>query len=365
MTNLSKERIFFDARFIRYDHHDGISRFSAGLFASLHRRTKVTAIICDTRQLLKLPRGCDYILANDPTSLKELFVALRLNKAGAKVVFSPMQTMGSWFRRYKLILTLHDLIYYRHPAPPPGFNLAIRLIWRLYHLVYWPQRVLLNRADAVATVSKTTKRLMLQHRLTKRPIDVIYNAAGTFVSDYEHRNPKSRPRDKQNLVYMGSFMDYKNVEVLIAGMRLLPGYNLQLLSRITPERQAELAAQVSAEGGTVEFFNGVSEAEYHERLDQAVALVTGSRDEGFGIPLVESMNRGVPVVVSNIEIFKEIGGDASIFFEADDAQDFANAVKKLESNPEWIAASKKSIRQAEKFNWDRSAGDLIEMVGRL
>jgi hypothetical protein len=153
------DHIFFDARFIRFDHHDGISRFSAGLFAALNRRTKVTAIISDTRQLLKLPRGCDYVLANDPTSIRELFIAPSLNRAGAGVVFSPMQTMGSWFRRYKLILTLHDLIYYRHPAPPPEFNWLIRTGWRLFHMVYWPQRVFLNRADAVATVSKTSKRL--------------------------------------------------------------------------------------------------------------------------------------------------------------------------------------------------------------
>ncbi len=364
MTN-ERERIYFDARFIRFDHHDGISRFSAGLFAALHRRTKVTAIINDTRQLLKLPRGCDYIMANDPTSIKELFVAFKLRKVGAKVVFSPMQTMGSWFRNYKLILTLHDLIYYRHPAPPPGFSPLIRTVWRLYHLVYWPQRLLLNRADAVATVSNTSKRLILQHRLTKRPVSVIYNAAGTFISDYEHREPKSRPREQQNLVYMGSFMDYKNVEVLIAGMRKLPGYTLQLLSRITPERRTELELLVDPAGGKVEFFNGVSEAEYHEHLDKAVALVTGSRDEGFGIPLVESMNRGVPVVVSDIEIFREIGGNAAEYFVHESPESFVAAVKRLESNPAWLAASKKSLAHSSQFNWDRSAGDLIEMISRL
>ena len=67
---MKTDHIYFDARFIRYDHHDGISRFSAGLFAALNRRTKVTAIINDKRQLIKLPRGCDYVMANDPTSLK-------------------------------------------------------------------------------------------------------------------------------------------------------------------------------------------------------------------------------------------------------------------------------------------------------
>jgi glycosyltransferase involved in cell wall biosynthesis len=362
---MKTDHIFFDARFIRYDHHDGISRFSAGLFAALNRRTKVTAIISDQRQLLKLPRGCDYVLANDPTSLKELFVARSLNRAGAKVVFSPMQTMGSWFRSYKLILTLHDLIYYRHPAPPPEFNWWIRTGWKLFHKVYWPQRVFLNRADAVATVSNTSKRLMLEHRLTKRPVSVIYNAAGTFIEDQANTAPKVRPRGAQRLVYMGSFMDYKNVEVLIDGMRYLPDYELHLLSRIKPERQQQLEARVLEGFGQVVFHNGVSEDEYHRELDQAVALVTGSRDEGFGIPLIESMSRGVPVVVSDIEIFKEIGADVALFFDQESPADFAAQVRKLEANPQWTERSVASREHAEQFNWDRSAGELIEMISRL
>lgn len=362
---MKADRIFFDARFIRHDHHDGISRFSAGLFAALNRRTKVTAIIHDSRQLLKLPRGCDYVILNDPTSIKELFIATKLNRLGAKVVFSPMQTMGSWFRKYKLILTLHDLIYYRHPAPPPEFNLWIRTGWRLFHLVYWPQRLFLNRADAVATVSKTSKRLMLEHKLTKRPISVIYNAAGTFTEDQANKAPKARPRGAQRLVYMGSFMDYKNVEVLIDGMRLLPDYELHLLSRIKPERQVELTGRVGAGFGKVIFHNGVSEDEYHRQLDQAVALVTGSRDEGFGIPLIESMSRGVPVVVSNIEIFEEIGESVALFFDQENPENFASQVRKLESNPHWAERSAASRKHAEQFNWERSAGDLIEMISRL
>jgi glycosyltransferase involved in cell wall biosynthesis len=312
-----------------------------------------------------LPRGCDYVIANDPTSIKELFIARKLNDVGAKVVFSPMQTMGSWFRKYKLILTLHDLIYYRHPTPPAEFNWLIRTGWRLFHLVYWPQRLFLNRADAVATVSMTSMRLMLEKKLTKRPLSVIYNAAGTFTEDEANQAPKVRPRGAQRLVYMGSFMDYKNVEVLIDGMKYLPEYELHLLSRIKPERKAELEARVGEGYGQVHFHNGVSEDEYHKHLDQAVALVTGSRDEGFGIPLIESMSRGVPVVVSDIEIFKEIGGEAALFFDQESPEDFALQVRKLEANPAWIERGAASRKHAEQFNWDRSAGDLIELISRL
>ena len=362
---LALDRIFFDARYIRWDHHDGISRFSAGLFEALHSRIKVTAIIFDKRQLLKLPKGTDYILLTDPTKPSELFISRALNKAGAKFVFSPMQTMGSFGRRFKLVLTLHDMIYYSHPKPPPGFNLAIRLGWRLFHMAYWPQRMILNRADAIATVSNTSRDLMRKFKLTKRPISVIYNAAGSFTRDYEHKLPTQRPRVPQKLVYMGSFMDYKNVEVLIRGMSLLPEYELHLLSRISPERQAQLQKLILPGGGHVFFHDGVTEDEYHQHLDESVALVTGSRDEGFGIPLVESMSRGVPVAVSDIPIFKEIGGDAALFFNPDSPDSFAKAIRSLEANPEWMRRSKLSIAQANKFNWDSSAVELIALARKL
>ena len=361
---MTRTGFFFDARFIRVDHHDGISRFSVGLLTALLQRTEVTAIICDLRQLSKLPKGTKYLLVNEPTSASEIFLGGKLNKAGARVVFSPMQTMGAFGRRFRLILTLHDLIYYRHPAPPPALSLPIRVAWRLFHLTFWPQRWMLNRADAVVTVSNTTKRLMLEARLTRRPISVVYNSAGSLSEYYEHRAPESRPRQRQKLVYMGSFMGYKNVETLIGGMSWLPDHELHLLSKIDPNRRQLLEAMIPS-GATVVFHNGVSEAKYHEELDSAVALVTASLDEGFGIPLVESMSRGIPVVVSDIEIFKEIGDGAALFFDPLSPKSFADAVQKLASNPAWLEVSKASLRVAERFNWDRSAAELLSLVDEL
>ena len=359
------EKIFFDARYVRFEHHDGISRFSAALFAALKKQTNVVAVIYDKRQLDKLPEGTEYIMACDPTSWREPFVAHTLNKAGAKVVFSPMQTMGSFGRKYRLILTLHDLIYYKHKTPPAGFNLAIRVLWRLYHLSFWPQRLLLNRADAVATVSQSTKRLMLSHRLTKRPISVIYNAAGSHDESNDQRPPSARPATVQSLVYMGSFIGYKNVEVLIKGMKHLPGYELNLLSRISPQRRAELDELIDNAGGKVFFHCGVSESEYIEQLDRAVALVTASQDEGFGIPLVEAMSRGIPVVVSDIEIFREIGGQAAVYFNQNNPTDFAAAVKMLEANSEWLERSQESLEWSRQFDWNQSADALLQMVSEL
>lgn len=351
---------YFDARYIRVGQHDGISRFSAGLFTALAKQVKVTAVISDLRQLEKLPANTDFLKINDPTSIFEPLTALKLNKLGAKVVFSPMQTIGSFGRKFKLVLTVHDLIYYRHPTPPPGFNIFVRALWRLYHLVYWPQRFLLNRADAIATVSNTTKALIAKHNLTTKPVSVVYNAAGdqgAFAA------PAAMPKNK-SLVYMGSFMEYKNTETLIKGMAWLPGYELNLLSRISNERKAQLQALVP-QNSKVNFLNGVTEDEYHEQLMNATALVTASRDEGFGIPLVESMDRGTPVVVSKIDIFKEIGGNAAIYFDQESPQDFATAVKKLADEKTWLAVSQKSQEQAAKFSWINSGQALLKIIESL
>ena len=92
-----------------------------------------------------------------------------------------MQTMGSWGRKYALVLTLHDLIYYEHPAPPGFLPAPVRLLWRLYHKAFWPQRVLLDRADVVATISSTTAALIAKYRLTRRPVRIVGNAPSTAM----------------------------------------------------------------------------------------------------------------------------------------------------------------------------------------
>jgi glycosyltransferase involved in cell wall biosynthesis len=267
-----------------------------------------------------------------------------------------MQTMGSWGRRYGLVLTLHDLIYYEHPAPPGFLPAPVRVLWRLYHKAFWPQRLLLNRADTVATISRTTEALMAKYRLTKRPVRIISNAP----------QPAQDPRDPaagadHSLVYMGSFMPYKNVETLVAGMAGLPDFTLHLLSRITPERRAQLEIMVPA-GAKVVFHNGVTDDEYAVLLKRATALVSLSRAEGYGLPLVEAMSLGTPVIASDIPIFREVGGDAASYVEPGSATDFAAAVKTLRDEEHWQDVSRRSVARAAEFSWDESARQLVDVA---
>ena len=354
--------IFYDARYIRTDFHDGISRYTAELGTALGAQQDITFIIHDLKQLDFLPKGCAYILFHSPTSWREPFSALVLNKHQPDFVFSPMQTIGSLGRKYKLILTLHDLIYYRHRTPPQQMPWPIRLGWRIFHLTYWPQRWLLNSADIVATVSETSKQAILDAKLTKRPVFVIPNAPESLAKLLDNQPINSS--NPTNLVYMGSFMPYKNVECLIKGMTQLPGYTLHLLSRIKPDRRAALEALAPA-GANIVFHNGVSDKEYAELLANNALLVSASLDEGYGLPLAESLEMGVPAVVSELEIFHEVAGDGALYFDPQQPEQFADAVLSATRPETYRQLSQAGKAHIGRFTWQQSAMILKETIERL
>jgi glycosyltransferase involved in cell wall biosynthesis len=348
-------KVLFDCRYVRVDRHDGISRYTAGLAAAFARLHPVELLVSDRRQLAHLP-DVPWHLVGSPTTAAEPLVARQVRRLGADVVFSPMQTMGSWGRDYGLVLTLHDLIYYRNPTPPPEFAAPIRLLWRLFHVAWWPQRMLLNRADAVVTVSETTAALIARHRLTTRPVTVVPNAPDP-VPDLP-RAPRTGA-----LVYMGSFMPYKNVATLAGAMPSLPHHELHLMSRVPPDERARLTAL--APGGALVFHDGASDETYREVLRGATALVSASRDEGFGIPLVEAMALGTPVVVSDIPVFREVAGAAGAYVDPEDVGGFVRAVRELDDPEVWAERSAAARERAAHYSWEASAKVLLALLERV
>ena len=315
-------------------------------------------LISDEKQLAMLPR-LPWAMVSGPTSAREPWVALQVNKLAPDVVFTPMQTMGGAGRRYGLVKTLHDLIYYRNRTPPRDLDPAIRLLWRLYHLAWWPQRLLLNQADEVATVSATSKGLIEQHRLTRRPLTIVGNAADPVPgAPSDREQPVTR-----ELLYMGSFMPYKNVETLALALHVLPGYRLHLLSRIGAADRRRLLDLAPA--GALMIHDGVSDEEYGELLAHAFALVHASLDEGFGIPLIEAMSAGTPIVVSDIPIFREVGSDAAGYFPATDPDAAAAAIRALETRSVWRERSAHGRVVAARYDWDASAAALLTMLERV
>lgn len=356
-------KLFFDARYIRTDFHDGISRYGCELGNALAKIKPVTFLICDEAQKKFLPKGAECILIHSPTSAKEMFTSLILNKYHPDVVYSPMQTLGAFGRNFKLVLTLHDMIYYRHRTPPTQFNPIVRAGWWLYHASYVPQRITLNSPDAVVTVSKTSRKDILKARLTKKPVVVVYNAPQK-LQELISGQVKQGKKGPRNLVYMGSFMPYKNAETLIASMRWLPDHTLHLLSRISPEREAELTKLIP-EHAKVVFHRGVTDEQYATLLADNAILVTASRDEGYGLPIAEALVLGVPAVISELPVFHEVAGEGALYASPSSPREFADQILSLNDEKSHDYLVKKGKEQMTKFGWDKSAEKLLDLAKSL
>lgn len=357
-------KLLFDARWIRTDFHDGVSRYTTEIANALAKQTEVTFIISDLKQLHFLPENAAYIKFQKSDSLLEPFASLKLNFYKPDVVYSPMQTMGSLGRKFKLILTLHDMTYYKHRLPPPQAKGIIRPIWRLFYLFKWPQRIVLNRADVVATVSQTAKTEIEAARMTKRPLIVVSNAARD-LTEYLKEPAQLAKNPPKNLIFMSTLLPYKNAETLIAAMEFLPGRRLHLLSKVSDARRAALESLVP-KGADVVFHNGVSDGEYANLLADDALMVSASKSEGFGLPLAEALMLGVPAVVSDLPFYHEIAGpDGAIYIDPEDPESVANGVLSLDS----LAARKKVASSGHehvlKFNWDDSAATLLSACKKL
>jgi glycosyltransferase involved in cell wall biosynthesis len=357
--------VFFDCRFMRPGHMDGITRYSEQLFAALNRIRPITAIVSSQEQLERLPAGSSYLMVNDPTSIREITLAKRLNRAGASIVFSPMQTTSGLGRRYKLISTVHDLIYYRRRKPPSFLPFGVRVIWWMYHLSFWPQRVLLKQSDALVTVSETTKRDIERARLwpSVKPLRIASPAFDAEIFSAQKSDPAVTGA-KRSLVYAGSFMPYKGVETIIEALKELPDFELLLVSTASEDVQRHLR-QLAGESATkVKFLGGLADADYAQVLRNSTAFVSASIDEGFGIPLIEAMACRTAVVCSDIPVFREVAGEAAEFFEPSNAKALAAAVNRL-TYEHLSALRHKGIQRSNHYNWDASAQVLSNLIDEL
>lgn len=359
-------KILYDARYIRPDFHDGISRYTTELANALAKQTHLTFIISDEKQLALLPPEADFVKIHPPISPKEPFTSLILNKFKPDLVFSPLFSMGTIGRKFKLILTSHDMIYVHHPEPPLDIaNKIVRIGWRVFYASNIPMRITLNTADIVNTVSESAKKEFIEANLTNKPIIVTPNAPKP-LEDLLETLPDVSKKSPRNLVYMGAFISYKNVETLLKGMRYLPEYTLHLLSHLPPEERYRELLDIIPRGVKVVWHKGVSDQQYADILADNAILVSASLDEGFGLPVVEAHTLGVPTVLTDMPVFHEVAGeDGALFFDPHDPKDFAEKVKQLDDPELRTQLSKAGKKHVKKYSWDASAKTLLEAITSL
>ena len=341
-------RLLVDARWVDVERADGITRYTHGLVGALSQRADVEVTLLTSADGQR--RGFEHLphLAwNHPTSPAEPATGLRLRRHRFDAVFCPHFLFGGWGLGAPRILSVLDLIPYHHP-------MAGRLRWRLFFSNRRFLRLLLRQAAGVATLNASIHDELRSD--TDRPLGVVAGAPSVLPDP----SPDAAPPGGR-LVYMGRYDEYKDVETLIAGLAHLPDHELVLLGSMRPERRASLEAAVPA-GARVTFRGPVTDQEYADALAGATALVTASREEGFGLPVVESMAAGTPVACADTPVFREVAGEAAAFFPIGDAAGLAAAVRRLEEAGPRAEAIARGRERAASFTWAASADALVRFV---
>lgn len=280
--------------------------------------------------------------------------------AGPADVVVSMHPLLMPARRAHQVITIHDLDFLAHPERTTA---EIR---RDYSSLV---RDHARRAALVVVNSADTARAV-QTQLSVSPDRIVECRPGLpgWIGQ-----PAPRPVPGAGYVlFVGTLEPRKNIGTLLDAWALLvkraPGLpKLRLVGAARPEAGSWLARlQVPPLLGTVEYAGYVPDAERRATYEGARLLVLPSWHEGFGLPALEAMALGVPVVASNRGALPEVVGDAGALVSPDDARGLAAAIESVLGDPARAAAmAERGLARAAGFTWDRAALDLRAALARL
>lgn len=323
----------FDARWIG-EH--GIGRFARELAARVPGLT------------------CWHDGPHPASPLDVLYLSLRLLTAPRAVWCSPGFNAPLWLR-HRYVLTIHDL---NHIDFPENSSLAKRLYYRFI------MRPACRRAAAVLTVSEYSRQKIIAWSGVAP--DQVVNVGNGVSPAYAPAGPVYAPGHPY-LLCISNRRPHKNEERLLhAFARAELPSAVQLLFSGTPT--PALSTLVATLGITtrVRFLGRIAEADLPALYRGAQALVFPSLHEGFGLPVVEAMACGTPVITSSVTSLPEVAGDAALLVDPLQADEIAAAMGQLLADHDLSARLReKGLRRAQQFSWDAVAQRVAAVLAKL
>ena len=285
-------------------------------------------------------------------------------RAGVELLHS-LATTGPGRGAFKRVVTVHDLIYKVHPEA--HFGLISRGMAVLVPLS-------VKRATRVIAVSQSTRDDLVAHlKVPAERIDVVPNGVGTPpdvapLPEAELR-AKLDASERQIVLCTSAKRPHKNLMRLLDALASIPAERrpLTVLTGYPTQHEDELRAHAAALGidADVRILGWVPQAELEALYGAATCLVFPSLYEGFGLPVLEAMARGLPVASSNRSSLPEVAGDAALLFDPEDTAAMTAAIERLLSDPaerSRLAAAGRA--QAARFTWRACAEGTVASYER-
>jgi glycosyltransferase involved in cell wall biosynthesis len=276
-------------------------------------------------------------------------------RAGVDLVHSLAST-GPARGRFRRVVTVHDLIYARFPEAHKGIrDLGMRVLVPLA----------VRRSDRVIADSQSTQRDLVEllHVGAER-IDVAPLGLGALKRSDPLSEPELRRRlqlgERRIVLSLSAKRPHKNLLALIGAVALIPAERrpLLVLPGYATDHEARLRERARALGveRDVRFLGWLPGEEIEGLWQVADAFVYPSLYEGFGLPVLEAMARGVPVACSNTSSLPEVAGDAALLFDPREEAAIAGALERLlADSPEAERLRARGLERADRFTWEHTA----------
>lgn len=281
----------------------------------------------------------------------------------ADVLFSP----DGWAPKktsVPLISTIHDLNFERNPEYLPGY-------WARMYRGWFP--VIARNADKICTVSRfSASEIETLYGIPPGKIVVTYNATSENfkpVNAAEKEMLKARfSEGKPYFVYVGTLHERKNIRGMMQAYRryreLGGTYAFVIVGdALWGDARDTYTGKDFPWAADLYFTGRVGAADLRNAYAASEGLFFVPFYEGFGIPVLEAMACGVPVLTSTLSSLPEVAGDAALLADPHDTEKMASALLQLEKNPELCAELvKKGEQQYRRFSWDDSAAVLRSLL---
>ncbi len=296
-----------------------------------------------------------------------------------------------FFYQGEFVVTIHDLVLKEFPT-----QRATTLHPLIYKLKEQGYKIVIKNAlknsEKIIVPSQATKNEILKYFKTEpEKIRVVYEGTSQMEipnhksqitnkfqipnSKYQNKILKKYRINRPYLLYVGSAYPHKNLENLILAFDLLRkenfGYQLVLVGELDyfyKRLMSSIKYQVLSikYHSDIIFTDFIPDSDLSQLYQNASMSVFPSFSEGFGLPPTEAMSFGVPVVVSDIPVFREILGEAVLFFNPKNQKDIASKIKKvLEDEKIKNNLIEKGFSQIQKYSWQKMSQEILKIYKEI
>ncbi len=272
------------------------------------------------------------------------------------------------FKHAKTVFTLHDLIFRFYPE----YHLPLNRWFLTVAMPYF-----LRRADAIIAVSECTKRDAVRlYNIAPEKIAVIYEGVNPTLQPVTDSNRlaeiRARYTRQQPFILLVSTIEpRKNISVLVDALKILRVRGLPHRLLIAGRKgwlYQPIFNHVKQTGmsDAVDFLDFVPDDDLVALFSACDAFVFPSLYEGFGLPPLEAMACGAPVICSNTSSLPEVVGDAALLVNPREVGEMANAIERVITDSmlrDELRA--KGLAQAKKFSWERAARETLAVYERV